>query len=172
MPRTYACLWFDRQAEEAVEFYVSAFPRSTITATTRYPEGSGERAGEVLTVAFELDGTPYVALNGGPEFTFDEAISLTVDCKDQEEIDYYWDALTSGGGEEGPCGWLKDRFGLSWQVVPRTRQRIASGPSEQGGQGLRGDDADEEDSTSPRSRRPDRPDQGAVSRLTCTDING
>jgi predicted 3-demethylubiquinone-9 3-methyltransferase (glyoxalase superfamily) len=130
MPRTYACLWFDRQAEEAAEFYVSVFPRSTITATTRYPEGSGERAGEVLTVAFELDGTPYVALNGGPEFTFDEAISLTVDCKNQDEIDYYWEALTSGGGQEGPCGWLKDRFGLSWQVVPQDWDRIASGPPE------------------------------------------
>lgn len=99
MPRTYPCLWFDRQAQEAAEFYVSVFPRSTITTVTRYPEGSGERAGEVLTVGFELDGTPYVALNGGPEFSFDEAISLTVDCKDQEEIDYYWEALRSDGGQ-------------------------------------------------------------------------
>ncbi len=81
-------------------------------------------------MAFELDGTPYVALNGGPQFTFDEAISLTVECKDQEEIDYYWEALTSGGGQEGPCGWLKDRFGLSWQVIPQDWERIASGPSE------------------------------------------
>ena len=127
MPRTYPCLWFDRQAQEAAEFYVSVFPRSTITTVTRYPEGSGERAGEVLTVGFELDGTPYVALNGGPEFSFDEAISLTVDCKDQEEIDYYWEALSSKGGEEGPCGWLKDRFGLSWQVVPENWGEIASG---------------------------------------------
>lgn len=127
MPRTYPCLWFDRQAQEAADFYVSVFPRSSITTVTRYPEGSGDRAGEVLTVAFELDGTPYVALNGGPEFTFDEAISLTVDCKDQEEIDYYWEALSSKGGEEGPCGWLKDRFGLSWQVVPDNWSEIASG---------------------------------------------
>ena len=81
----------------------------------------------MLTVAFELDGVPYVALNGGPQFTFDEAISITIDCKDQAEIDHYWDALTADGGEGGPCGWLKDRFGLSWQVVPENWDDIASG---------------------------------------------
>lgn len=127
MPRTYPCLWFDTQAQEAAEFYTSVFPNSAITTVAHYPEGSGARAGQVLTVAFELDGTPYVALNGGPEFHFDEAISLTVDCKDQAEIDHYWTALTADGGEEGPCGWLKDRFGLSWQVVPENWDQIASG---------------------------------------------
>jgi predicted 3-demethylubiquinone-9 3-methyltransferase (glyoxalase superfamily) len=127
MPRTYPCLWFDRQAKEAADFYTSVFPNSQITTVAHYPEGAGERAGEVLTVAFELDGTPYVALNGGPEFAFDEAISITIDCKDQDEIDHYWDLLTADGGEEGPCGWLKDRFGLSWQVVPENWDEIATG---------------------------------------------
>jgi predicted 3-demethylubiquinone-9 3-methyltransferase (glyoxalase superfamily) len=127
MPRQYVCLWFDRQAQDAAEFYTSVFPSSTIGTIARYPEGSGERAGEVLTVGFELDGVPYVALNGGPQFTFDEAVSITIDCKDQAEIDRYWEALTADGGQEGPCGWLKDRFGLSWQVVPENWDEIASG---------------------------------------------
>jgi len=127
MPRTYVCLWFDTRAHEAAEFYTSVFPRSHIGTVTRYPQGSGAREGEVLTVEFELDGVRYVALNGGPEFTFDEAISITIDCRDQEEIDHYWQALTADGGEEGPCGWLKDRFGLSWQVVPENWDEIASG---------------------------------------------
>ena len=126
MPRTYPCLWFDTQAQEAAEFYTSLFPNSRIVTVARYPEGTGDRVGEVLTVSFELDGARYVALNGGPEFTFDEAISITIDCKDQAEIDHYWDALTADGGEEGPCGWLKDRFGLSWQVVPENWDEIAS----------------------------------------------
>ena len=103
MPRQYVCLWFDRQAEDAAHFYTSVFPNSSIGTVSRYPDDSGERAGEVLTVAFELDGVPYVGLNGGPQFTFDEAISITVDCKDQAEIDHYWDTLTADGGEEGPC---------------------------------------------------------------------
>lgn len=127
MPRTYVCLWFDTQAEEAAEFYTSVFPNSKVGTIARYPAGSGEREGQVLTVAFELDGVPYVALNGGPQFSFNEALSITVDCADQEEIDHYWEALTAGGGEEGPCGWLKDRFGLSWQVVPENWDEIASG---------------------------------------------
>ena len=130
MPRTYVCLWFDDQAEAAAEFYTTVFPDSSIGTVARYPEGSGERAGQVLTVAFELDGVPYVGLNGGPQFTFDEAISITVDCKNQAEIDHYWDALTADGGQEGPCGWLKDRFGLSWQVVPENWDQIASGEPE------------------------------------------
>lgn len=126
MPRTYPCLWFDTQAEEAAALYTSIFPNSSIGTVARYPEGSGERAGQVLTVAFELDGAPYIALNGGPEFAFDEAISITIDVKDQEELDRYWDALTADGGQEGPCGWLKDKFGLSWQVVPENWDEIAS----------------------------------------------
>jgi predicted 3-demethylubiquinone-9 3-methyltransferase (glyoxalase superfamily) len=128
MPRQYVCLWFDHQAQDAAEFYTSVFPHSTIGTIARYPEGSGDRAGEVLTVGFELDGVPYVALNGGPQFTFDEAISITIECKDQAEIDHYWDALTADGGEEGPCGWLKDRFGLSWQIVPAALGEMMADP--------------------------------------------
>ena len=125
MPRTYPCLWFDTEALPAAEFYTSLFPNSTIGTIAYYPTGSGQREGQVLTVAFELDGAPYLALNGGPEFTFDEAISITVDVVDQAELDHYWDALVADGGQEGMCGWLKDRFGLSWQVVPEGWDRIA-----------------------------------------------
>jgi predicted 3-demethylubiquinone-9 3-methyltransferase (glyoxalase superfamily) len=131
MPRTYPCLWFDTQAQEAAEFYTSLFPNSSIVTIARYPEGSGERTGQVLTVSFDLDGARYIALNGGPEFTFDEAISITIDCQDQTEIDRYWDALVADGGQEGPCGWLKDKYGLSWQVVPANWDEIASGDPEQ-----------------------------------------
>jgi predicted 3-demethylubiquinone-9 3-methyltransferase (glyoxalase superfamily) len=117
MPQIIPSLWFDTQALEAAEFYVSIFPNSKITVVTHYPD-DGDRAGSVLTVDFVLDGAPVMALNGGPEFTFDEAVSLVVDCADQEEIDHYWDALVAGGGEHGPCGWLKDKYGLSWQISP------------------------------------------------------
>jgi predicted 3-demethylubiquinone-9 3-methyltransferase (glyoxalase superfamily) len=110
-------LWFDTEAEAAAEHYTSIFPNSRIVAKTHYTEGSPREAGMVMTVAWELDGNRFVGINGGPEFTFSEAISLQVDCKDQDEIDYYWEKL-SDGGEQGPCGWLKDRFGVSWQVVP------------------------------------------------------
>ena len=127
MRSTYPCLWFDTQAQEAAEFYTSLFPNSRIGTVATYPKGSGEREGQVLTVAFELDGARYLALNGGPQFSFDEAVSITIDCEDQAEIDHYWEALTADGGEEGPCGWLKDRFGLSWQVTPRNWDEIASG---------------------------------------------
>jgi predicted 3-demethylubiquinone-9 3-methyltransferase (glyoxalase superfamily) len=118
MPAITPNLWFDTQGLEAAEFYVSVFPNSRITDVTHYVEGDGRPAGSVLTVTFELDGQQYTAINGGPQFTFDEAISLLVNCADQEEIDYYWDALTADGGEEGPCGWLKDKYGLSWQICP------------------------------------------------------
>jgi predicted 3-demethylubiquinone-9 3-methyltransferase (glyoxalase superfamily) len=117
MPQIIPSLWFDTQALEAAEFYVSIFPNSKITFVSHYPEG-GDRAGSVLTVDFVLDGAPVSALNGGPQFTFDEAVSLVVDCADQDEIDHYWDALVAGGGEHGPCGWLKDKYGLSWQISP------------------------------------------------------
>jgi predicted 3-demethylubiquinone-9 3-methyltransferase (glyoxalase superfamily) len=114
------CLWFDKNAEEAARFYVGIFPNSRIDRVDRapadYPDG---RSGDVLTVAFSLDGTPFVGLNGGPQFRFTEAVSFMVDCIDQDEVDRYWAALAADGGEPGPCGWLKDRFGLSWQVVPR-----------------------------------------------------
>jgi predicted 3-demethylubiquinone-9 3-methyltransferase (glyoxalase superfamily) len=117
MPRITPNLWFDTESEEAAEFYVSIFPNSAITAVTHYTEGSPRPAGTVLTVDFTLDGQEYTAINGGPQFHFDEAISLLITCADQGEIDYYWSKLTDGG-QEGPCGWLKDRYGLSWQVVP------------------------------------------------------
>ena len=117
MPRITPNLWFDTQGLEAAKFYVSIFPNSEVTDITYYGEAGPGRAGEVLTVNFLLDGQEYTAINGGPQFTFDEAISLMLNCADQSEIDYYWDAL-SAGGEEGPCGWLKDRYGLSWQVCP------------------------------------------------------
>jgi predicted 3-demethylubiquinone-9 3-methyltransferase (glyoxalase superfamily) len=114
------CLWFDGNAEDAARFYTSIFPNSTIDRIDRspadYPNGT---EGQVLTVAFTLDGAPFVALNGGPEFRFNEAVSFIVDCLDQADVDRYWEQLTADGGEPGPCGWLKDRFGLSWQVVPR-----------------------------------------------------
>jgi predicted 3-demethylubiquinone-9 3-methyltransferase (glyoxalase superfamily) len=113
-------LWFDRDAEAAARFYTSVFPNSRIDRIDRSPaDNPSGRKGDVLTVAFTLDGMPFVALNGGPEFKFTEAVSFLVDCIDQEEVDRYWGALTANGGEPGQCGWLKDRFGLSWQVVPR-----------------------------------------------------
>jgi len=118
MPRITPNLWFDTQAQEAAEFYVSVFPNSTVNTITHYPEGGPGPAGGVLTVDFELDGQTFTAINGGPQFTFDEAISLLINCKDQAEIDYYWDTLTADGGAESQCGWLKDKYGLSWQVVP------------------------------------------------------
>jgi predicted 3-demethylubiquinone-9 3-methyltransferase (glyoxalase superfamily) len=119
MPKIVPNLWFDTQAEEAAEFYCSVFPNSKIVDVARYPDAVPEKAGQVLVVDFELDGQPVTAINGGPEFTLDEAFSFVVDCEDQAEIDYYWDALRAGGGVESQCGWLKDRFGLSWQVVPK-----------------------------------------------------
>jgi predicted 3-demethylubiquinone-9 3-methyltransferase (glyoxalase superfamily) len=115
------CLWFDSQAEDAARLYVSVFDNSEILGISRYgKEGHeihGREAGSVMTVEFALEGQKFVGLNGGPQFTFDEAISFQISCKDQEEVDYFWSRL-SNGGQEGPCGWLKDRFGLSWQVVP------------------------------------------------------
>lgn len=116
------CLWFDNEAEEAARFYVSVFKNSRVGRVSRYgKEGfeiHGRPAGSVMTIEFELDGVRFTALNGGPVFKFTEAISLQVYCDSQEEIDYFWSKL-SAGGEEGPCGWLKDKYGLSWQVVPR-----------------------------------------------------
>ncbi len=116
------CFWFDTQAEEAATFYVSIFKNSRITNIGRYgKEGHeihGKKAGTVMSVAFELEGQSFVALNGGPQFKFSEAISLQVYCKNQEEVDFFWSKLIAGGGSEGPCGWLKDKYGLSWQVVP------------------------------------------------------
>jgi predicted 3-demethylubiquinone-9 3-methyltransferase (glyoxalase superfamily) len=110
-------LWFDDQAEEAARFYVSLFEDSEITDVTRYPEGSPGEPGAVMTVSFRIAGQEFTALNGGPQFPFTEAISLYVHCKDQDEVDRFWSQLTEGG-EESQCGWLKDRHGLSWQIVP------------------------------------------------------
>src|SRR2546427_9884141 len=115
-------LWFDNHAEDAVKFYVSIFKNSKIGSITRYEEeaakASGRPKGSVMTVAFELAGQEFVALNGGPRFKFTEAISFVVNCETQEEIDHFWEKLTADGGQESMCGWLKDKFGLSWQIVP------------------------------------------------------
>jgi predicted 3-demethylubiquinone-9 3-methyltransferase (glyoxalase superfamily) len=127
MQKLVPFLWFDTQAEEAATFYTSVFPNSRIVDVTRYGEAGPGPAGSVMTVDFELDGQPFVALNGGPEFTFTEAISFQVACETQEEVDRYWSTL-SAGGEEGPCGWLKDRFGLSWQIVPNVLPRLLRDP--------------------------------------------
>lgn len=114
------CLWFDGKAEEAANFYTSLFPDSRVDKVVRAAaENPSTHAGEVLTVEFTVAGSRYIGLNGGPDFPFTEAISLYVDCKDQAEVDHYWDALMQGGGSPGVCGWLKDRFGVSWQVIPR-----------------------------------------------------
>jgi predicted 3-demethylubiquinone-9 3-methyltransferase (glyoxalase superfamily) len=120
-------LWFDTQAEQAAAFYCSIFPNSRILSVSRYPEGGPGPAGEVMTVEYELDGQRYVHINGGPQFTFSEAISLQINCADQAEVDHYWEKL-SDGGEEGPCGWLKDRYGVSWQVVPAGMDELFSDP--------------------------------------------
>ena len=122
-------LWFDKEAEEAAAFYVSVFGGdSKILSVAHYPEGSPGQAGSVMTVEWELRGQRFVGINGGPQFTFSEAVSFAVECDDQQEIDRFWEALTSGGGEEGPCGWCKDRFGLSWQVIPTGMDAIFSDP--------------------------------------------
>jgi len=120
-------LWFDTQGEEAARLYTSLFPNSRIVEVTRYGPDMPRPEGTVMTVAFELDGQRFVALNGGPEFTFSEAVSFQVDCADQDEVDRYWSALTDGG-EEGPCGWLKDRYGLSWQIVPTALLELTADP--------------------------------------------
>ncbi|MEU1332838.1 VOC family protein [Streptomyces sp. NPDC005865] len=127
MPRITPNLWFDLQSEEAAQFYVSVFPNSEIKNVSYYGEGAPRPAGTVLTVDFELDGQPYTAINGGPEFTFTEAVSFQIDCADQAEVDHYWTKL-SEGGEEGPCGWLKDKYGLSWQVVPAVLGELITDP--------------------------------------------
>lgn len=123
MPRITPNLWFDTEGKEAAEFYVSVFPDSEIKRVLYYGEAGPREAGTVLTVDFVLDGQEYTAINGGPDFTFNEAVSLLINCADQEEVDYYWKKLAEGG-EEGPCGWLKDKYGLSWQVVPAVLEKL------------------------------------------------
>ena len=127
MPTITPNLWFDTEGEEAAKFYVSVFPNSKITNVSYYGDAGPRPAGTVLTVEFLLDGRPFTALNGGPEFIFDEAVSFLIPCADQAEVDYYWDKL-SEGGEEGPCGWLKDRYGVSWQVVPAQLVELLTDP--------------------------------------------
>lgn len=135
--RIMPCLWFDTQAEEAANFYVGIFRNSRITAVSRYGEAgkevTGGKPGSVMVVAFELDGQNFTALNGGPQFKFNEAVSLQVNCRDQEEIDYYWDKLGAGGDPKAQvCGWLKDRYGLSWQVVPPMEEFFGRDPNSPG----------------------------------------
>ena len=127
MDRFVTCLWFDDRGEEAARFYTSIFPNSKLGEIARYGSAGPRPEGMVMTVAFELNGQKFVALNGGPHFTFNEAISFQVMCADQDEVDEYWSVL-SDGGEEGPCGWLKDRFGLSWQVVPVRLPELLGNP--------------------------------------------
>jgi predicted 3-demethylubiquinone-9 3-methyltransferase (glyoxalase superfamily) len=135
--RIAPCLWFDNQAEEAARFYTGIFKNSRVTAISRYSEAGYEihrrPAGSVMTAAFELDGQPFTALNGGPLFQFTEAISLQVYCENQKEIDYYWERLSAGGDPKAQvCGWLKDKFGLSWQVVPRGMEEMLKGEKSPG----------------------------------------
>ena len=123
-------LWFDTEAEEAASFYTSVFKNSRIVNVTHYPEGAPREAGMVMTVEWELNGQRFVGINGGPDFKFDEAVSFQITCEDQDEVDYYWERL-SEGGSEGPCGWLKDRFGLSWQVIPTGMEELFTDPDPQ-----------------------------------------
>lgn len=127
MPKITPNLWFDTQGEEAAEFYCSVFPNSKITNVTRYGEAGPGKPGTVLTVEYVVDGQEFIAINGGPQFKFDEAVSFMIECADQDEVDYYWAKLTDGG-EESRCGWVKDRFGLSWQVVPRGMAEVLNDP--------------------------------------------
>jgi predicted 3-demethylubiquinone-9 3-methyltransferase (glyoxalase superfamily) len=127
MSKITPCLWFDTEGEEAARFYTSVFPNSRIVDIAHYGSAGPRPEGTVMAVSFELDGQKFVALNGGPQFTFSEAISFQVDCESQEEVDAFWSKL-SAGGEEGPCGWLKDKFGLSWQIVPTRLVELLGDP--------------------------------------------
>ncbi len=121
-------LWFDTEAEEAADFYVSVFEDSRILGVTHYNDAVPAKAGTVVTVEWEIEGQRFVGLNGGPQFKFDEAVSFQIECADQEEIDYYWDKLAADGGKEGRCGWVTDRYGLCWQVVPTMLQELLNDP--------------------------------------------
>ncbi len=123
-------LWFDTEGEEAARFYTSVFRNSRITNISYYGEAGPRPAGTVMAVSFELDGQQFAALNGGPDYKFTEAISFQVDCGSQEEVDEYWARLTEGGGEPGPCGWLKDRYGVSWQIVPTVLPELLNHPDQ------------------------------------------
>jgi predicted 3-demethylubiquinone-9 3-methyltransferase (glyoxalase superfamily) len=127
MPQPTPCLWFDTEGEDAAELYTSVFPNSKILEVARYGSAGPRPEDTVMTVTFELDGQKFVALNGGPDLKFNEAVSFQIYCRDQAEVDHYWEKLGEGG-EPGPCGWLKDRFGLSWQVVPNRLMELLSDP--------------------------------------------
>jgi predicted 3-demethylubiquinone-9 3-methyltransferase (glyoxalase superfamily) len=129
MQKITTCLWFDGQAEEAMNLYTSIFKNSKVLSVMRWPKGNALE-GKVLVASFELDGMQFQALNGGPRYKFTEAISLSIDCKHQEEVDHFWTRLTEGGGEPGPCGWLKDKFGVSWQIVPEQLPRLLQDPDQ------------------------------------------
>ena len=128
MPKPTPFLWFDSQAEEAAKFYTSIFPNSKIGTIARYGASGPGPAGSVMSVAFDLDGQSFTALNAGPHFKFNEAISLSIDCQSQAEVDYFWDKLTADGGQPSQCGWLKDKFGVSWQVVPARMIELLKDP--------------------------------------------
>lgn len=134
MRRIHPFLWFDNQAEEAMNFYVSVFRNSKIGEVVRYGDGGPGPKGGVMTASFELDGQPFTALNGGPAFNFTEAVSFSVDCRDQAEIDEYWNKLTADGGVSSQCGWLKDKYGLSWQIVPSELGVLLGDPDRAKGQ--------------------------------------
>lgn len=132
MQQITPCIWFDSTAEAAANFYVSVFKNSRVKQVTRYPEAaesvSGKAAGTAMTVTFDLNGQPFMALNGGAEFPLNEAVSFVISCESQAEVDEYWQKLTADGGQEGPCGWCKDKFGLSWQVVPTGMAEYLNNP--------------------------------------------
>ena len=128
MPKITPFLWFDTEAEDAAKFYVSIFPNSKINHVSRYSEAGPGRNESVMVVQFELDGKPFLALNGGPHFRFTEAVSFTIDCKNQQEVDHYWEKLSADGGQESMCGGLKDKYGLSWQVTPTILGELMSDP--------------------------------------------
>src|SRR5512139_2025078 len=127
MHKMITCLWFDDQAEEAADFYIGVFPNSKIRSVARYTKAGPRPEGSVMTVEFELNGSPFVGLNGGPEFTFNESISFQIPCESQDEIDHYWNKLIEDGGQESVCGWLKDKYGVSWQVFPTRLIELTTG---------------------------------------------
>jgi predicted 3-demethylubiquinone-9 3-methyltransferase (glyoxalase superfamily) len=124
-------LWFDTEAEQAAEFYTSVLPNSRIIGKTHYGENTMREAGMVMTVDWEMNGQRFTGINGGPQFTFSEAVSFLITCDDQDEVDHYWEVLAADGGSHGPCGWLKDKFGLSWQVVPEGMEELFADPDQE-----------------------------------------
>lgn len=128
LPPLAPCLWFDHNAEEAIDHYISIFPNSRVLHVDRYSDVGPDPEAPVIFMEFQLNGQPFQAINGGPEFTFSEAISFTIECADQAEVDYYWNALNANGGSPMACGWLKDRYGVSWQVVPRLLNELLRDP--------------------------------------------